>query len=123
MATVLRCGGDKATAGAIDKVREAACQALLLSATSGSTSECHPAAAACLSSMGHLAAVDGAMVSDAVITLCDGAKQGSDADKSGAGAGSEGAMCGALVGVAALLQTAGAKGMATRDDSFALLSK
>ena len=112
--------------------------------------------------MGSLAAMDEAMVSDAVIDLCDGAKQVTpvsvyhiyipptltvdddyfmntnssylcfvpyhmiqwliNQDSQGGGS-AESAVCGALVGIAALLQTAGGKGSATRDDAFALINR
>jgi hypothetical protein len=101
-------GGDKATAPALEKVQAQACAALLTA-----SADCHAAAAACLAALGALPATDAAAVSDTVITLCDGAR------RDGAG---EAAVCGALLGVAATLQAAGAKAGAVRDDAFDLVA-
>ena len=107
VAVVLVKGGDKATKAAFDKVRAAACGTLLTS-----TVDAHPAAAACLSALGQLSNMEAAAVTDIVFDLCDGAK-----------GGSEGSMCGALLGTAAIMQTTGQRSAEARDDAFDLLSR
>jgi hypothetical protein len=106
LATVLENGGgEKASPASIEKVRNACLSAL----TDGDDEHVRSSAAMCSSAL--VSYMDAPAISDMLKTFCDNSSS------------ELGSLCGRVLGVGAVLQTAGQRAGDMRDSAYAMLSK